>query len=187
MKTVVQQLQAWLLPLLKLLPVGVLSRLARLTSPSYRVGAAAALLNDDGELLLVRHTYRYGWGLPGGSLARGENPAGAIARELNEELGLDLLVVDEPHWFMNLHWRRVETLFVINVDGQVPSAVSPEIAEVRWFCLDELPELERYLETVLERVLARSVISQGEVQLPPGRGRKRLKDTETRWFGPDTP
>ncbi len=184
MKSVLVRLQKLLLPVLKLLPASVLTWLARFTSPSYRVGASAALLNESGELLLVRHTYRYGWGLPGGSVARRENPADAISRELHEELGVDVTPVDEPFWFMNLRWKRVEALFVIGSVGAEPAPVSPEIAETGWFALDDLPELERYLEVVLIRVLGSSVASAGEVSLPPWRGRKRLPDDETRWYRP---
>jgi 8-oxo-dGTP pyrophosphatase MutT (NUDIX family) len=63
-------------------------------------GAAAALFTDkDGRVLLVKPNYRDHWSLPGGILEDGEPPHVACAREVAEELGLDiepgpLLVVD---------------------------------------------------------------------------------------------
>src|SRR5215469_8018134 len=54
-------------------------------------GTAAALITSpDGEILLVKPNYRPGWGLPGGSLEHGEAPSAGCAREVKEELGLDL-------------------------------------------------------------------------------------------------
>ena len=44
----------------------------------------------DGRLLTVRHSYRPGDALPGGTLAPGEMPAQAAARELREEVGISL-------------------------------------------------------------------------------------------------
>jgi 8-oxo-dGTP pyrophosphatase MutT (NUDIX family) len=54
-----------------------------------------ALVERDGKVLLVRHSYATGWFLPGGGLKRGEPPALAILRELREEIGLSLSSVPE--------------------------------------------------------------------------------------------
>lgn len=51
-------------------------------------GAASALLRDEaGRVLLVKPTYRPGWGLPGGVIEMGESPREACLRECSEELG----------------------------------------------------------------------------------------------------
>lgn len=70
------------------------------TSFSRAVAAAGALFFDeDGRILLVKPTYKEHWDIPGGYIEQGETPTEACAREVNEELGLDmtpgpLLVVD---------------------------------------------------------------------------------------------
>jgi 8-oxo-dGTP diphosphatase len=52
-------------------------------------GAAAALLRDEqGQVLLVKPTYKDGWFLPGGVIEEGESPLAACVRECQEELGL---------------------------------------------------------------------------------------------------
>jgi 8-oxo-dGTP pyrophosphatase MutT (NUDIX family) len=51
-------------------------------------GVHAVAFTPNGKVILVRHSYARGWRLPGGGIRRGENPAEAILRELEEEIGL---------------------------------------------------------------------------------------------------
>jgi 8-oxo-dGTP diphosphatase len=51
--------------------------------------AAGALFVDGDRVLLVRKTYGNRWDIPGGYVDRGESPAAACRRELQEELGLE--------------------------------------------------------------------------------------------------
>lgn len=56
------------------------------------VGAAVLIFDSDGRILIARHTYRGGppWGLPGGWVHRGEDPARAAVREVREETALEI-------------------------------------------------------------------------------------------------
>ncbi len=54
------------------------------------VGVRAAVENEDGKVLMVRHTYTSGWYLPGGGLERNEPAIDALRRELIEEAGVQL-------------------------------------------------------------------------------------------------
>ena len=49
---------------------------------------AAAIVEQAGRIVLVRHSYKSGWMFPGGAVERGAPPAAAIIRELQEEIGL---------------------------------------------------------------------------------------------------
>jgi 8-oxo-dGTP pyrophosphatase MutT (NUDIX family) len=51
-------------------------------------GACAIVSDREGRVVLVRHSYRPGWYLPGGGAAPGEPPVDCIMRELREEIGL---------------------------------------------------------------------------------------------------
>lgn len=51
------------------------------------IGSAVAVWHGD-ELLLVWHSYRAGWSLPGGWMKRGESPVDCACRELAEEVGI---------------------------------------------------------------------------------------------------
>ena len=46
--------------------------------------------DTDGRVLLCRLTYKHDWDLPGGVVEVGESPQVAVAREVEEELGLDI-------------------------------------------------------------------------------------------------
>ena len=56
-----------------------------------RVGAAALITDENGRVLLVRHTYgRKNWELPGGVVEHGESPMDGAVREVREETGLSV-------------------------------------------------------------------------------------------------
>lgn len=59
----------------------------RVTKPR-TTGNRAICLTEDGSLILVRHSYAHGWFLPGGGARTGEGGAGAVLRELREEIGV---------------------------------------------------------------------------------------------------
>ncbi|MDG4758254.1 NUDIX hydrolase [Micromonospora sp. WMMD710] len=66
---------------------------------SFYAAAAAFITDPDGNVLLVKPTYRDHWAFPGGYVDDGEYPHEACAREVREELGVvvpvgDLLIVD---------------------------------------------------------------------------------------------
>lgn len=52
------------------------------------LGVSAIATDPARRVLLVRHTYRAGWYLPGGGVKPGETPECAVVRELTEEVGL---------------------------------------------------------------------------------------------------
>ncbi|GAA0277129.1 NUDIX domain-containing protein [Pseudomonas rhodesiae] len=99
--------------------------------------AAALLIGDDGQTLLVRKRGTQAFMQPGGKIDAGEQPAEALARELFEELNLRI----DPEAAAYLgHFSApaanepgctVEAeLFQVNID--VPVAPAAEIEEVRW-------------------------------------------------------
>ena len=67
-------------------------------------GVSAIAEDGQGRVLLVRHSYRPGWHLPGGGVERGEPPEAAAMRELEEETGL---AESAPPEFVALYTRRV--------------------------------------------------------------------------------
>lgn len=125
----------------------------RLTHTRFTVTAGAIIFNDAEEVLLLKHRFRAGsgWGLPGGFLERGEQPAEALRRELREELALEL---DGVEIFAARSFKKpkqVEVLFLCRANGEVrPQTMEVERAE--WFSLDSLPDgLPRDQRRLVER------------------------------------
>jgi 8-oxo-dGTP diphosphatase len=64
-----------------------------------RVAAGALFFDDQGNVLIVKPSYKDGWEIPGGYVEPGESPRAACIREVKEEIGLTVspgahLVVD---------------------------------------------------------------------------------------------
>jgi len=151
------------------LPVGVRRRVVRAVSPSFTVGAMCFIERPDGALLLVRHSYRERWGVPGGLLQKGEDPEDGVRREVREEVGLRVDLLGEPAVVVDAEPQRVDIVFRAALsEGQDPDAVqlgSAEIVEARWFAPGELPELQ--FETAGALVaLARAARSPSQRPLP---------------------
>ena len=51
------------------------------------LGARVMLINEQGEICLIKHSYVAGWQLPGGGVDAGETIEAAAIRELAEEAG----------------------------------------------------------------------------------------------------
>ncbi|HUQ62401.1 MAG TPA: NUDIX domain-containing protein [Acidimicrobiales bacterium] len=128
------------------LPAWARKFLIRRITPSFRVGAACIVVRGDGKVLLVRHSYRGGWGLPGGLIRRAEDPRDAALRESCEEVGVELEVDGEPTIIVDSPGRRVDVIFEARIAAsslrQEPVAHYPEIIEVRWFDPARLPRLQ---------------------------------------------
>ena len=60
--------------------------------PGVIVAASALIRDPAGNVLVVKPNYRDHWTLPGGICELGEAPHDGCAREVSEELGLDLAV-----------------------------------------------------------------------------------------------
>ncbi|HEX8007494.1 MAG TPA: NUDIX hydrolase [Trebonia sp.] len=113
-------------------------------------GSAAALITSPaGEVMLVKPNYRELWSLPGGILEDGEPPEEGCAREVREEIGLDLAMGP----LLALHWiapagLRPKPLIAFVFDGGVLSDFSQVVLqedEIDEFCLVPPSELAEYL------------------------------------------
>jgi 8-oxo-dGTP diphosphatase len=141
------------------LPVSLRRFAVRRIAPGFTVGAMCIIERADGHVLLVRHSYRKRWGVPGGLLQKGEEAGDAAKREVFEEVALEVELAGEPAVVVDAEPRRVDIVFRARpADGADPESahpVSPEIVDLRWFPADALPELQHETSTALI-ALARS-------------------------------
>jgi 8-oxo-dGTP pyrophosphatase MutT (NUDIX family) len=99
------------------------------------------LMVQDSTVWLVRHTYLPGWFLPGGGVERRETLEQAARREASEEAGADLKNVTMLGVFTNfVQWKTDHTAVFLSTDFKITGKSDGEIAEVRAFQLDQLPE-----------------------------------------------
>lgn len=159
-----------LLRVFRALPTGARRRVVRTIAPSFTVGAMCFIERPDGGLLLVRHVYRRRWGVPGGLLERGEDPADAAVREVREEVGLDVVLLGEPAVVVDAEPQRVDIVYRARVaagcDWRDAAPRSPEISTVEWFPPRDLPELQH--ETAGAFVALARVRAAGEGEHPRG-------------------
>jgi 8-oxo-dGTP diphosphatase len=113
----------------------------RATHARFTVTAAAIVLDEHQRVLLLKHRFRpgTGWGVPGGFLEAGEQPADGVKRELREEVGIELADIELVAARTFQEARQIEIVFRCRPRGAaVPQSI--EIKKASWFSIDELPE-----------------------------------------------
>jgi 8-oxo-dGTP pyrophosphatase MutT (NUDIX family) len=99
------------------------------------------MLIKDGQVLLVRQTYLPGWFMPGGGVKRGETLEQAIRREAYEEIGAKMgkltLLGAYTHFG---EFKSDHSVLFHCADFTFSGKQDREIAEVRFFPLDALPD-----------------------------------------------
>lgn len=107
------------------------------------------VFNADGEILLHRRSDTGQWAVIGGMVDPGEEPADAVVREVFEETGVHV----EPERLTGVYRTSVVTYpngdraqYIVTVFRCRPLSGTPyphddESVEVRYFPLDDLPEL----------------------------------------------
>jgi 8-oxo-dGTP diphosphatase len=130
------------------------------------VAAAAALFTDPaGRVLLVKPNYRDHWSLAGGILEHGEPPHVGCAREVSEEIGLDI----EPGPLLVVAWVgpdgvRTKPVLHFIFDGGVLADDTPirlQSSELDDYRFVDADDLGRYLPALISARVATALRARG--------------------------
>ena len=129
------------------------------------LGVRAVVIDPQGRVLLVKHSYVSGWHLPGGGVETGETVITALNRELLEEGGVTALEAPVLHgMFFNGRVSRRDhvAVFVIRAFRQEGGPRNPrEIMDFGFFAPDALPsDTTRGTRARLDEVLKGAPISE---------------------------
>lgn len=105
---------------------------------------AAVLVNDSGEVLLAQRPEGKSmaglWEFPGGKLEPGETPEAALARELHEELAIEVTTQDlVPLTFASHSYERFHLLMPVYLCRRWRGNITPrESQNIAWVEKDAL-------------------------------------------------
>lgn len=112
------------------------------------VAGAAAVINDEGKILLMRRSDNQLWVMPGGQMEVGESPAEAVVRETYEETGIRCTpkalsgIYDSRFWDTGKSQQIYKFTFLcepVSEQAEAPSH-SNETLEIGWFDESQLPD-----------------------------------------------
>jgi 8-oxo-dGTP diphosphatase len=115
-------------------------------------GVAAVIVNDRGEVLLQRRSDDGRWGLPGGAMEPGEEPAETLVREVLEETALEVVperivgVYSGPDF--RVRYDNGDEAMIVSITfacrpvAGEPRVNDDESLEIRYFAPDSLPAME---------------------------------------------
>ena len=132
----------------------------RMFRPKFRAAVAALVFDEQGRVLLFKHTYRkFEWGIPAGGLEYNEQPENAIVREFLEETGIQIQVERLLLADSSIDDRNISLIYLCKiVSGAFRE--SNEISEMKYFEVDDLPQM-LFMEKKLIRQVAESLKETG--------------------------
>lgn len=127
------------------------------------------VVNDAGEILMIRRTDNDNWAIPGGAIDLGESVAQAAVRETREESGIECeisgivgIYSDPKHVLLYTSNGEVRQEFSIVLTARPLSGQptpSSESSEVRWIPVSEVREytMDRSMRIRIDDYLAHKV------------------------------
>lgn len=113
----------------------------RMFRPKFRAAVAAMIFDEQGRILLFRHTYRkFEWGIPAGGLEYGEQPEKAIVREFFEETGMQIKVEKLLLAESSKEDHNISLIYLCEITSGTFKE-SNEISEMKYFEVNKLPKM----------------------------------------------
>ena len=100
-----------------------------------------AVVLHDNQVLLVKRDNPALWELPGGKMLPDEPPEQAVIREVSEETGIDVEIIELLGWYERTGFRaHVSPVYRCRQTGGRLQPQCDETTEVRYFALQALPQ-----------------------------------------------
>lgn len=120
--------------------------------------AQKAIIEHDGKILVCRGIGDNVWEFPGGRLHKGEAPMEAIAREIREELGIEIYDIKpfriEPSFHYKSNMHQVFIAYTATSNTANVTADASEVEEWKWISKEELFALPMFDDcTAVKRAL----------------------------------
>ena len=111
--------------------------------------ATAAVVNDEGNILLVKHNREHTWALPGGQIYAGEEPERRAVLEVAEETGLSVREVE----YVGRYAGSVasHTVFLARASGE-PKANRKELQDAIWWDRKAKLDVQQHVSAILAMV-----------------------------------
>ena len=109
------------------------------------LGARGVVIDGEGRVLLIKHSYTPGWHFPGGGVEPGETTLDALGRELDEEAGVALTGPAELfgiYFSRHISQRDHVAVYVCRQWRQArqPKIPNLEVIDLGFFAPDALPD-----------------------------------------------
>ena len=138
------------------LPMWIHILAMRMYRPKFRASVAAIVFDEQGRILLFKHTYRkFEWGIPAGGLEYGEQPDKAVVREFYEETGMQIEVEKLLLAESSKEDRNISLIYLCKIMSGTFKE-SHEISEMKYFDVNDLPQM-LFAEKNLIRLIAKSL------------------------------
>jgi len=123
------------------LPMWIHILAMRVLRPKFRAAVAAMIFDEQGRILLFKHTYRkFEWGIPAGGLEYGEQPDKAIVREFFEETGMQIKVEKLLLAESSKEDHNISLIYLCEITSGTFKE-SNEISEMKYFEVNKLPKM----------------------------------------------
>jgi len=125
----------------RILPMWIHVLAMRMYRAKFRASVAAMVFDEQGRILLFKHTYRkFEWGIPAGGLEYNEQPERAIVREFFEETSMQIKVEKLLLAESSKEDHNISLIYLCKiVSGMFEE--SNEISEMKYFDVNDLPHM----------------------------------------------
>lgn len=130
------------------------------------IGVGACILSNDGKIFLTLRGAKARnesgkWEIPGGSVEFGERLEQALVREIHEELGIGIQVLELLHVVNHIipdeHQHWVSPTFVCRITDGTPAIREPGKCDaIGWFTIDEAEKLPLSIVTLEDIIILKN-------------------------------